>query len=422
MRRWAIAAAAVCMFASACTPAAFRRVGEAVADTPVQPDVLGPFNSDAPIDTAQAWSERRAPLLREAFQERVYGRMPAAYAPRILERKPLEIRALGDAAIAEQWTIAVTDDPDPLKFNLVLVTPPNTVAAPLIIAEVFCGNRAATPGRPAAVAEPLTPVMYPCRHGWTDPIAEAVLGRYINGAPILDVIGRGYALAYFYPGDVVADDAELAPAALARLTPPDTPEDQRTGAIAVWAWLFSRAIDAVQADPRIDAARIAVWGHSRHGKAAIVAGAFDERIAAIIAHQSGRGGASLANSEEGETLEQITSEYPHWFAPAFAHLPAAGYPIDQHALLGLIAPRPVLLGNGDHDAWSDPHSAFRAAQAASRVYALFGDRGMTQSAMRTESVEDDLSFFLRPGRHGVTTEDWRLFLQFLDAHLKPDEI
>ena len=109
--------------------------------------------------------------------------------------------------------------------------------------------------------------------------------------------------------------------------------------------------------------------------------------------------------------------FPWWFPPAFAAAPRDPA-MDQHQLLALIAPRPVLLGNGARDAWSDPHGAWQAARAATPAYELYGAQGLAQHDMRTPNLEANLAYHTRPGLHGVTTRDWRVFLDFLDAHLK----
>lgn len=409
---------AALMGLAACMPAALRDVPDEPGAPPASPDVLAAFENDPPVTTAADWTERRAPLLRAAFARDVYGDAPFAGPPRVLSRTTLDLAALRDFAIVEQLEIAVLDGDDPLRFNMLLVLPkPARAPAPVLVMEVFCGNRAAVPGRPESVAAPLTPVIYPCTNGWTDPLAEAVLGRQINGPPFERVLARGYAVALFYPGDVVADDAELAPAALARLRP--NREEDGPGAIAAYAWLFSRALDILEADTRIDAARTAIWGHSRHGKAALLAAALDTRVDAVIAHQSGRGGASLSRSAQGESIAEITTEYPHWFGTRFARYAPETAPLDQHQLLALIAPRPVLLGNGRNDAWSDPQGAFRAAQGASPVYELFGAPAFDQARLTDSDMRAPLAFFMRPGRHGVTSGDWAYFLNFLDAHVRP---
>jgi len=138
----------------------------------------------------------------------------------------------------------------------------------------------------------------------------------------------------------------------------------------------------------------------------------------VIAHQSGRGGAALTRSEAGESVAQITRTFGFWFTPRFATYAGreAEIPVDQHQLLALIAPRPVLIGSGDRDAWSDPAGAFRAVQAASPVYQLYGAPAFEQTRMTKPELARPQAFFMRRGTHGVTTEDWALFLEFLDAH------
>jgi hypothetical protein len=384
---------------------------------PAPPPILGTFAEDAPVETAADWAVRRAPLLRAALSEAVYGPAPPPAHARVLERADIAYAPLADVARIEQWSIGVSDEADPPRFNLVLVTPKTASApAPLIVMENFCGNRAAFAGRPQAVAAPLTPVLWVCDAPWADPAVEAVFGRYISIPPYEDILAHGYALAMFYAGDVVGDEPASARAGLARLY---GERAEQAGAVAVWAWLYSRAIDVLAEDSRIDAARIAVWGHSRNGKAALLAAADDLRIAAVISHQSGRGGAALTHGAAGESLAEIMKTYGYWFTPAFAHADKTDPELDQHQLLALIAPRPMLLGNGRRDAWADPASAFRAARSADAVYELMGSRGLDQARMDENNISADIAFTMRGGLHGVTVADWRFFLAFLDAHLKP---
>jgi len=93
-------------------------------------------------------------------------------------------------------------------------------------------------------------------------------------------------------------------------------------------------------------------------------------------------------------------------------------PIDQHALLALIAPRPIFLGNARRDVWSDPNGGFRAAQGANSVYNLYNKQGLNQDKLKPYIPKNDISFYIRGGTHGVVKEDWPAFLDFLDAHKK----
>jgi dienelactone hydrolase len=168
-----------------------------------------------------------------------------------------------------------------------------------------------------------------------------------------------------------------------------------------WAWTASRAYEALAADPRFDAQRIALWGQSRQGKTALIAGAFDERFAAIVALQSGRGGDAPTHAFAGESVAEITAAFPHWFAQRFATETPS---VDQHQLLALIAPRPLLVGHGVRDGWSDPVGAAAIREAAATVYEMLG--------------AEPPAHFLRNGGHGIHPRDWDETLNFLDAHLR----
>ena len=158
-------------------------------------------------------------------------------------------------------------------------------------------------------------------------------------------------------------------------------------------------------------------GHSRRGKAVLVAGAFDPAIDLIVSHQSGTGGSTPARRYRGEPIDSITQAYPHWFAPAYSEYAGRedAFAFDQHQLLALIAPRPLLLGNARRDTWSDPVGGFLAAQAAGPAWELYGERGFEQNRLGAFDPDQPLAFNIRFGTHGVTPEDWDAFLAFADA-------
>lgn len=386
---------------------------------PASPPVLGPFAGDPePVISREAWAERRAPMLRESFSAEVYGRFPAAQTVTVEARESLAV-PFRSASAVEQWRVRLSGG---AGFSLLVVLPSGKGPSPILITQNFCGNAAVYP-KLAGIAVPQN-APRECGSGWARPLIEAIFGDAIITPPTEAILQRGYGLAMVYAAEVVPDRSSEAEAALLALTPAGTPPEQRTGAIAAWAWVYLRALDALAGDARIAADRVALWGHSRNGKSALLAAAMDPRPAAVIALQPGTGGGSLGRDKVGESIAQITSSYPHWFSPAYAaHGPQqADLPVDQHQLLALIAPRPILLAGARRDQWSDPHGAVRAAIGASPVYELFGFPAFQQPVLKAPEFGHPLVTYMRGGLHGVHKSDWMKALDFLDARLAPPDI
>jgi hypothetical protein len=374
---------------------------------------LSTFESDPPVQSSEDWLARRAPLLRAAFQHFVYGEPPTATAPRVVEQRLIDGDAFGGLATVEELALRIESDHGATSFALVLTTPKNAAApTPVVIVPNFCGNRAAFG---AAYPEMRAPAWLAprCRTLVARSLTRALHGAHIVRPPFADLLRDGYAIATFSPGEVAPDDARLAGDALARL--PDASAD-RLGAVGAWAWSISRVIDQLERHPRVDASRIAVFGHSRFGKAALWATATDPRIALVIANQSGRLGAAPTASTTGETLGQLHRRFPHWFPTAAEEQSEAQAGLDQHMLLALIAPRPILLGGARLDRWSDPAGTFGAAQAATPVYRLFGHVGLDQPDITTPNFDADITMYVRPGGHSIRPYDWRMARRFLNAH------
>lgn len=377
------------------------------------PPVLGALNGDGPVTSASDWLDRRAPALRQAFQAQVYGAMPAPVAAEVKDRQVLAESAFGGRGRLENWLVVA----GPAQFNMAVALPRDaTGPVPIIVMQNFCANPAAL-AEFDSVPDPIHPAPGMCENPIAKPISTTIFGLHVLAPPYERVLQAGYGVAMFYAGDIVPDDDATAEPILAQLTPPGTPPDQRTGAIAAWAWGFSRAVDVLGTDPRVSADQIAVWGHSRFGKAALLATAFDPRISTALAIQSGTGGASLQHNEVGESIAQITGSYPHWFAPAYARFAGrdADLPLDQHQLLALIAPRPMFIASARRDAWSDPHGSWRALEAVGPVYALLGRPTTRGDRIDQDTGSGPVVYFLRNGLHGVHRSDWEASLAFLAA-------
>ena len=191
-----------------------------------------------------------------------------------------------------------------------------------------------------------------------------------------------------------------------------------SSALAYWGYGWSAAIDYLETDTRIDQDRVGIVGHSRHGKSALLAAVYEPRIDLVISHQSGFGGSASNRSTAGETLPKVVASYPHWFKPGFERYSDAPetLPIDQHQLLALAAPTPLLIGNGRRDVWSDPNSTYENAFLADPIWELYGGQGLDQDGMRGFNPAAELSFSMTGGSHGITPEDIDAFFAFIDAH------
>ena len=392
------------------------------AQASAEPPVLAAGYGSGPIDTAAGWRDERAPALREVFAAEVYGRMPAPAPVRITERRTIDEQAFNGAGRLEELTLVIEAPGGVIETRLALVTPAGDDGpAPLFLLPNDCGPRFAL--RRDDLSAPSSPQAPWCRsvEGWTGALGRFVFGRYVLNPPAETILERGYALAVYHDADFVPDDRAAAGPALARMT--HAAPDHPPGALAGWAWGVSRLIDALAPLERIDNTRIALMGHSRRGKMALLAAAHDDRLAVTIAHQSGTMGAALTQNGRGEPVSNLVERYPHWFTPGFSRYAAdpSALPVDQHQLLALAAPRAVLLGGASRDGWSDPTGALAAAIGADPVWLLHGEEGVEQDSLRDWRPAADIAIHHRPGTHGITAADWAAFLDFADAHLEADD-
>jgi hypothetical protein len=405
-------------FASACTPV--RHILD-TADPlamcpPARPDLFAGLPDD-PAGRQAAWEIER-PRLLAALEGNIYGAAPANPAAVTLGAWQAVRGSLnpGESQISEVRIESA--DGDALTLTLALVMPEDDgLVRGVVLAPSECGLQAVLHDPAMPAPDVFTPGYCDAEGGWLWNLLGGLFGEWISGPPVEQLLARGYAVAAWHESEIAPDSAAHHEASLERLgLDPAAPD--RPGVISVWAWTISRAADALRSDPRLSDAPLIAYGHSRRGKAVLLAAARDERIAITIAHQAGTGGAALHGDGVGEPLAAITENYPHWFAPAYASYAGRerALPIDQHALLALIAPRSVLLGAAWRDTWADPAGAFRAAEAASPAWGIYNEPGLIQTRLADLDPSGHVASHIRPGTHGVSQADWDAFLAFMDAH------
>jgi hypothetical protein len=356
------------------------------------PDPLA--GAGAKARTPDEWRKRRAGIL-ELFRDNVYGRSPGRperVAFQVLEENA---RALDGAATLKRVAIASTQAGREHRFELTLLLP-NAKPAP---APVFLllNNR---------------PISN------TDPTRRERSDFW----PAEQVIARGYGIAAIQNNDLAPDDKDRFREGVIQMFEGSGSARRPAtawAALAAWAWGASRAMDYFETDSRVDKTRVAVVGHSRGGKAALWAGAEDERFALVVSNESGEGGAALTRRHFGETLARITGTFPHWFAGAYQSFSARvdALPVDQHMLLALVAPRALYVASADEDLWADPRGEFLSLVHASPVFALWGDRPIQAAdmpALNRPLVAGRRGYHVRSGGHNLTSYDWQSFMDFSD--------
>jgi dienelactone hydrolase len=373
------------------------------------PELLRDFNGK-PVETAGQWKRFRKDILKRV-QDEMYGALPATPPGMAFEVTSEFKDALGGTATCRIVRIHF-DDTDALSIQLMLFTPNKRRGkVPCFLTLGFCGNDSLTDD-----------VRIPERSGWNFGSCKG-RGSLAAGWQLERTIARGYAVAHICYADIDEDriDHEGGIRAWEDRIAGKPKQTINRGSVAAWAWGVHRAVDYLITDAKVNGKRIAIMGHSRNGKAALLAGATDERIALVIPHQSGCGGAAPSRGAVGEKVSDINKRFPHWFNAKFkAYSDATDrLPFDQHHVIACIAPRPVLISNAVQDTWANPDGQFEALRAAQPAWALLGknDSGIPATVEQGKVSLGRQGTFLRPGVHAVTADDWAAFLDFADRWL-----
>ncbi len=395
-----------------------------VSNLPIQknlPDPLIMFDG-TPVKTKEQWIKQRRPELKELFQNYMYGYLPNA--PKI---KATVTKTYADFFGGKATMKEVTIDlgkPGAPKIYVVMFTPNQKKSpAPVILGTNFCGNHTLTTDPRITLNPNWIPTSQYCPGVVNNKATDAARGKGIDSEwGIEAALERGYAVVSFFNGDVVPDKSDMTAGVFPFFSAPNADKDSSWGAEAAWAWGFHRVVDFLVKEKTIDKNRIAIFGHSRYGKAAMFAGAMDERIAMVFPHQAGMGGTSPSRGTTGEPQKAINERFPHWFNGNFKNFNdnTSRLPFDQHCLVALMAPRPVMFSCAVEDEWSNPRGQFEMLQEASKVYKFLGVEGLNGTAMPEPGklINSRLGYFYRNGKHATTGEDWKAFLDFADKNLK----
>lgn len=381
------------------------------------PDVLTAGDGSKVTDV-KTWETRWRPELLRLFADHMHGHTPMGEVT-VREERMRQEPALGGRAIRKQVRLVFERNGVKRHVDVLMYLPANARGpVPAFLGLNFHGNH--TVHADTGINLPTGWVANSPAQGVTTNVASERLRGYQESRwQVEKVIGRGYAVVTAYYGDFFPDRADGRADSVIALYQSDlAPTDWN--AVGAWAWGLSRIADYLAKSGEVDMKRLALHGHSRLGKASLWAGAQDERFALVIANDSGEGGAALARRWFGETTKRINTSFPHWFNGAFKSYndKESKLPFDQHALLALIAPRPLYIASATDDLWADPTGEFLSAYHAGPVYALYGKAGVgrAEPPASDHPVGDVVAYHRRTGEHDITAYDWDRYLDFADRH------
>ena len=164
-------------------------------------------------------------------------------------------------------------------------------------------------------------------------------------------------------------------------------------------------------------------GHSRGGKTALVAAAWDERFAMACSNDSGDGGAKMHHIDlpNSEHIVDSVRSRAFWYCRRYINWVNRDMetPFDQHWLVALIAPRLVCIGSATEDDYAGPYGEYQTARYASPAWRIFGMKGFVSDGFpepERPQQEGDISYHIRTGKHDLTVYDWNVYMDFADRH------
>ena len=227
--------------------------------------------------------------------------------------------------------------------------------------------------------------------------------------PIADILAHGYAYATVFYTEIQPDKANTFTQGVIGLTlkPGQTaPAPNEWGTISAWAWGTSRIVDYIETDPSRSMPNVSPsWATRAWAKPS--SGPAPKSLASpwFLPVVPAKMGTSLARRDFGETVDDMTQNFPWQFAGNLQNYAGKwnNMPVDTHFLISLSAPRPVFITGGSKDLWSDPKGEFLGAVAAGPVYKLLGKQPLNTTdlpPLDTPLITGDLGCVLshRPAR------------------------
>ena len=363
------------------------------------------------VTTAKMWWTQRRPQIVALFDEDILGKMPTQLPRVTWEVVSTKQEKNGDVPVITKTLVGHVDNSgDPkitVNIDLTLTTPADAKGPVPVIMEL----------------------------GFSKEFMAMLIKRFPQFAALAgpgptwqqQVLARGWGYAEYVPTSVQPDNGAGLTEGIIGLANKGQPRSlDDWGALRAWAWGASRALDYYETDKAVDAKQVGIEGHSRYGKASLVAMAYNSRFAIGYISSSGEAGAKLYRHIFGEGIGNVAAANEfHWMAGNFMKyagpLHVGDLPVDNHELIALCAPRPVFISGGatEGDGWIDAKGMFLAAMGAGPVYRLLGRKDLGTTVFPPEGkvlTGGDLGFRQHFGGH-TPGPNWPTFLDFAGRYL-----
>ena len=371
------------------------------------------------ISTWEEWKSFRRPEILNHLKEEIYGKNEIPLKEIKVQTNLIES---GDSeyGIREQYEILFTRNEQKVVFNALVFLPRNIQKpVPVFFGLNFRGNHTISSDKKIII----TKEWVRAGKGIVNNRATAEhRGSASSRWDIKQILSKGYGLVTAYYGEVDPDFDDGFKNGIHKLLNPNWKQKSNSGgSIDAWAWGLSRIVDFISSNRQFDNSKIIVIGHSRLGKAALWAGALDDRISIVISNNSGCGGAAISRRQFGETVKRINTSFPHWFCPNYKKYNDKEDTciVDQHSLLSMIAPRPLYVASASKDLWADPKGEFYSLKATEPVYKLYEIKlnSSWDDKFNSKSKGEDLKiarmgYHVRNGKHDITSYDWERYIDF----------
>ena len=399
---------------------------ESKADIYKKLDILDKIGEKGRVESARQWLEQERPKVIKFLEDEYYGKMPPR--PAKLEFKLMESsdNALDGTAMRRQYKIISTDVNGTHTFNVLLYYPKNASKenpVPAFIYPNYGGNH-------TTVAE--KEVLLPEADAWLRNNSACKIsdnkahdyqrGTHISRHPAKEIVARGYAVATFTYNELYPDtETYFMPEKSVYKIFDKKVLGEHLRSIPAWAWGDCRVLDLLETLPFIDRHHIGVAGHSRIGKTAMLAGAYDQRFALAVSNSSCEGGAAMARRNYGENFEFAANHFVCWYQPKMKEYAKniETLPVDAQHFLAAMAPRLVYVLAGTQDFWADPKGEFMSLMEAAKIYGLFGAKKLPtldDLRVKTPLIGDGFGFVLYEGPHQIDLYNWNCIMDFTDAH------